>query len=431
MDAFRVRWAVFALLFGYAFTGYVQRNGVSIAAQRMMPELGLSQVEVGWLLTAFLFAYSVFQLPGALVGQWLGARSSLGAIGMATVAASLATAAAPSLAAGFALLLVLLAARSLLGVAQAALFPVASGTIRAWFPVRSWASAQGLIVTGLWLGAAATPPLVAWLMEARGWRWALVATSLPSLLLVAVWHGYARDRPAEHAAVSRAEQNELAANPPDASGAPLSARRVLRVLRDAEILKISASYFVMNYVFYLVAFWSFLYLVQDRRVTVLEGGWLASLPFVVAGTASALGGRLADRLRARFGDRVGLRILPLVALPCSAAFLFLTVRATSPYWAVAALCLGFACVEVNEGPFWAATMRLAPSDTMAATAVLNTGGNLGGVVATPIIAALSAHHGWGAVFATGAVTSLAAAALWLTIDAGRPAPAGDPKEALP
>jgi predicted MFS family arabinose efflux permease len=64
-------------------------------------------------------------------------------------------------------------------------------------------------------------------------------------------------------------------------------------------------------------------------------------------------------------------------------------------------------------------MRLAPQDTMAATAVLNTGGNLGGVVATPIIAALSARYGWSAVFATGAVLSLAAAALWLTIDAGR------------
>jgi sugar phosphate permease len=57
---------------------------------------------------------------------------------------------------------------------------------------------------------------------------------------------------------------------------------------------------------------------------------------------------------------------------------------------------------------------------MAATAVLNTGGNLGGVIGTPIIAALTAAQGgWGVVFATGAVTSVAAALLWLRIDAGR------------
>ena len=61
-------------------------------------------------------------------------------------------------------------------------------------------------------------------------------------------------------------------------------------------------------------------------------------------------------------------------------------------------------------------MRRAPNDTMAATAVLNTGGNLGGVVATPIIAALSSSHSWTMVFATGAALSLVAAGLWLRVD---------------
>jgi MFS family permease len=57
---------------------------------------------------------------------------------------------------------------------------------------------------------------------------------------------------------------------------------------------------------------------------------------------------------------------------------------------------------------------------MAATAVLNMGGNLGGVIGTPLIAALTATQGgWGVVFATGAVTSIVAALLWLRIDAGR------------
>jgi sugar phosphate permease len=418
-----------ALLFAFAFTGYVQRTSVAIAAQRMMPELGLTQVEVGWLLTAFLFTYSAFQLPGALAGQWFGARRTLTALGLATVLASGATAAAPSLAAGTTLFVALLLARSVLGVAQSALFPVASGAIRSWFPVGAWASAQGLMVAGLWLGAATTPPLVAWLMQEHGWRTALLVTSVPSLAQVTLWYFYSRDQPVEHPAVSAVECDELAVNPPGASGAPVTARRVLRVLGDAEILKITASYFIVNYVFYLVTFWSFLYLVQERHVSVLESGWLASLPFIVAGAAAAAGGRLADHLRARWGDRTGMRVLPLLALPSSAVFLFLTVSATSPYWAVAALCLGFACVEVTEGSFWGATMRLAPADTMAATAVLNTGGNLGGVVATPIIAALSAHHGWTAVFATGAVTSLAAAAIWLTIDAGRStAPGAELKE---
>jgi MFS transporter, ACS family, glucarate transporter len=415
----RIRTPILAMLFAFAFTGYVQRTSVAVAAERMMPELGLTQVEVGWLFTAFLFTYAVFQIPGALIGQVWGSRRMLTAIGLAAVVASVLTAASPMLAAAGVLFIVLLLARSLLGIAQAALFPVVSGTIRYWYPVGSWSTATGLTVTGLWFGAATTTPLIAWLMQAYGWQKALVFSSVPSLLLVALWFWYARDRPEEHPKVSAAERAELLGNPPYAHGAPLTAKRVFRVLADPQILRITASYFIMNYVFYLVMFWSFLYLVQERKLNVLESGWLASLPFVVAGVAAAAGGRIADRLRARFGDRIGMRIVPLVALPCAAVFLYLTVSAASPYWAIAALCLGFACVEVTEGSFWGATMRLAPSDTMAATAVLNTGGNLGGVVATPIIAALSAGQSWSVVFATGAATSIAAAALWLTIDAGR------------
>lgn len=415
---FRIRWLVFAILFAFAFTGYVQRTSVAIAAERMMPELGLTQVQVGWLFTAFLLFYAIFQVPGALIGQQWGARRTLTAIGLATVFASLLTAGAPLLAAGV-VFVALLIARSVLGAAQAALFPVASGTIRFWFPVGRWSAGIGLMVTGIWLGVATTSPLVAWLMQRFGWQWALVYSSVPSLLLVALWYWLARDRPQQHTAVSPIELAEIRGNPSFDPGLAMTLRRVMRVLGDPQILRLTVSYFVMNYVFYLVTFWSFLYLVQDRKLSVLESGWLAALPFVVAGLASATGGRLADGLRARFGARKGLRMVPLIALPCAALFLYLTVTLGDPYSAIAALCLGFACIELTEGSYWGATMHLAPSDTMAATAVLNTGGNLGGVVATPIIAALSSGQSWSAVFATGAVTSIAAAALWFTIDAGR------------
>jgi len=40
MSGFRIRTPIFAMLFAFAFTGYVQRSSVAIAAERMMPELG-------------------------------------------------------------------------------------------------------------------------------------------------------------------------------------------------------------------------------------------------------------------------------------------------------------------------------------------------------------------------------------------------------
>lgn len=414
------------MLVAFAFVGYMQRTSVAIAAERMMPLLGLSQVQVGWLLTAFLVGYTVFQVPGAIVGHWLGARRTVTAIGVVTLVATCATCLAPALQIPVLLFPTLLLARFMVGVAQAALFPVASGAIEDWFPTRSWAFAQGLLIGGIWLGTAVTPPAIAYLMQHWSWQLALYATSIPSLLLIVVWQWYARDRPSEHPRVSTAELAEVQRGAPACVEDGMAMRLVLRLRHNRALMLITASYFLTNYVFYLVTFWCFLYLVQDRHFSILEGGWLASLPFLAAAVAAPAGGMLCDALCARFKDRIGMRAIPLVALPAAALFLYLTVASASAYWAVGALSAAFACVEFTEGPFWAAAMRVAPANSMNATAVLNTGGNLGGVAATPIIAVLSASHSWLAVFATGAILSVVAAILWIWIDVP-----GLPNAALP
>ncbi len=415
----RIRSLIFVLIFGFACASYLQRQGIGIAAERMMPELGLSQVQVGWLMNAFLITYAVFQVPGGLFGQRFGARFTITVIGILSVLASVLTAAAPLIATAAFMFTTLVIARSLLGVAHGGLFPVEAGTIRHWYPVTRWSSMLGLLVTGLWTGAALASPLVASLMQAYGWQAAILLTTVPSLLLVVLWWIVVRDLPEWHPWVKPAELAEIAGNPAYDAAAPLTARRVVRVLGDPQILLVTLSYLVMNYVFYLVTFWSFLYLVQERKLSVLESGWLGALPFVVAGVAAAAGGRMADGLRRRFGDRRGARILPLVTLPLAAIFLYLTVTLANPYWAIAALCLGFGSVELNEGNYWCVAMRLAPNDAMAATAALNTGGNLGGVIGTALVATLSAQGRWDLVFTTGIVTSVVAALLWLTIDPGR------------
>lgn len=411
----RIRWTVFALLFGLAIFGYVQRTGIAIAADRMLPELGLTRIQFGWLLNAFLIAYTALQVPGALAGQWLGPRVALALVGLISTLAALSIALLPAGHATGVILGLVLLSRSVLGAAQAALFPVASGVIEAWFPVRSWGSAQGLIVTGLWVGAAITPPTIAWLMSHWGWRAALLASSAPALLLVLAWCQYARNDPVSHPSMGQPELAELIANPPR-SVLRVTRSELLRLLVDRRIAFLTLSYFLMNYVFYLVTFWCFLYLVQERHFTLLEGGGLASLPFVCAAVAAAAGGRLCDALSLRYGARWGMRLVPLVALPVSAAFLVTTGAVGSAYLAVVSLCLAFACSELTEGTYWAATMRAAPRHVMPATALLNMGGNLGGVVATPTIAALSEQHHWSSIFALGAILAVLASLVMLLVD---------------
>jgi ACS family glucarate transporter-like MFS transporter len=415
----RVRWNIFLYLFGFGFVAYLQQRGITVASYQMMPHLGLTQMQIGWLETAFLVGYTALQFPGGLIGQRLGARSMFVLISLLAFAATLSTPLAPLLLTGAALFTALVAAQLLLGASQGPIFPVSAGVFETWFPPGQWPLVQGLQSMGLGLGAALTPPLIASLMTSFGWQRALAWSTLPVLALIGGWAWYGRDTPAEHRSVGSAELAELGSHAAARVDAAISWRRVWELVTNRDVLALTASYVCMNYVFYLLANWSFLYLVQERHFTVLEGGWLASTPPLAAAIGAGVGGKLASVLGERYGVRNGLRIIPLLSLPAAGVLQFAAVDASNAYLAVAALALCFAAVELNEGPYWAAIMHVGRADTMAASGLLNTGGNAGGLIATPIVAYLSGHQAWTPAFLIGTGFAAVAAALWLVVDPTR------------
>ena len=68
-----VHWLILALLFLASFVAYVLRTNMSIAGEGMMGDLGLSQVQLGVVLAAFAWGYAIFQFPGGVFGEVLGA----------------------------------------------------------------------------------------------------------------------------------------------------------------------------------------------------------------------------------------------------------------------------------------------------------------------------------------------------------------------
>jgi hypothetical protein len=113
--------------------------------------------------------------------------------------------------------------------------------------------------------------------------------------------------------------------------------------------------------------------------------------------------------------------VPLIALPVAGALLLVSVDAANPYWAVAGLATCFAAVELNEGAYWGAAMTVGRGDTMAVSGVMNTGGNLGGIIGIPIVAYLSGEHLWRTAFVIGAGFAVASALAWLGIEVDHPA----------
>jgi ACS family glucarate transporter-like MFS transporter len=399
---------------------YFQQRSISIAAERIMPELQLSQMQIGWLQWAFVLAYGLMQVPGGVVGQRIGARRALGGLLLVAVVASIAAPLAPYILQGTALFALLFLTQLILGIAHAPFFPVCAGTMEAWLPANRWAFAQGLHTFGCQVGAAIAPPVLVLLITSLGWQPALIWASLPPLALIAIWIWYGRDSPREHPSVSREELAELGAAPPPATDTRISLARVLAILGDRSVAAATLSYICMNYVFYLLSSWSFLYLIQERHFEVMKGGVLAALPPIGAAIGAGVGGSITDALSRRLGVKWGFRLVPLISLPTAGVLLLLATGVSDAYVAVAALTLAYAAVEINEAAYWAGTMRIAQADTMAATGVLNTGGNAGGWIGIPIVAYLSGHGHWHASFVIGFACAVVAALAWMWVDAERP-----------
>ena len=418
-----VRWVILALLFVASFVAYVLRTNMSIAGENIMADLGLSKIQLGMVFSAFAWGYAIFQFPGGVFGDIVGSRRALSFIAVLWGILTLVTGLVPgtTLASTTFILTTLIGLRFLVGVVQAPLFPVAcGGTIERWFPVSGWAFPNGLTSTGLTLGAAATAPLIAWLMETLGWRESFILTAPLAFLIAGVWWWYARDNPADHPRVSQHELDLINADRPPPEQAVEDRTAWKRVIKNRDILLLTASYFCMNYVFYIFFNWFFIYLIDVRKFEILEGGFYAAAPWIVGAVAASAGGLWCDRLCKRVGPRWGYRIPGIVGLSLVAVLLFLGATAKDPLLAVVLLSLSFGCTQLTEGAYWAAAISVAGKHASAAAGVLNTGGNVVGGIGALLVPITAEAFGWVPALATGSVFAIIGAGLWLLVRADKP-----------
>jgi ACS family glucarate transporter-like MFS transporter len=415
-----VRWVILAILVLASFVAYLLRTNMSVAGEGMMRDLGLSQLQLGIVLAAFTWGYTIFQFPGGILDDALGSRRTLAIIAVGWGVANLLTGLIPGGAgtAVWIILTALVALRFIMGAVQAPVFPLVGGTIGRWFPPAGWALPNGLTNTGLALGGAATGPLIAWLMQTVGWRASFIVTAPLAFALAAIWWWYARDTPAEHSAVSQGELEVIDVGRLEHSGVPARGAW-LGVLKHRDVLLLTASYFCSNYVFYFFFNWLFIYLVDSRHFKILEGGYYAAAPWIGGAVGAALGGGACDWLSKRLGMRLGCRIPAMAGLVVTAVTMWAAAGAATPVTAVVYLTLCFVAQQATEGAFWAATISVSGRHASIGCGVLNTGGNAVGGIGALVVPITVKALGWPAALTTASVFAVLAAVLWLWIRADR------------
>ena len=374
-------------------TNYTDRVALSVANPLIRADLHLDAAQMGLLLSAFIWAYALAQLPtGALVDR-LGPRRLL-TVAMLLWSAAQAAAGLAGNAAQFAV------ARIALGVGEAPQFPVGATVVRSWFAPRQRGLATGVFNSASTLGPALAPPLVTALMLASGWRVAFALMGAAGLVVAGLWAGLYRERRTPAARVA----------------GPLGVTGRRGLFASPTLWAMMLGNAGSGYMNWFYAAWLPGFLEIQRHVSVPKTGWLAAIPFAFGVLGSLTGGWLCDRLARAGLSPVLSRKLPIVAgMLAGAAFTGLAIGAASDVWAVSAVSAAIFASNLAGAAIWALASTAAPADAVGAVGgAQNFGGLVGGAIA-PIVTGylVQASGGFVAALATTAAVASGGALVYL------------------
>jgi len=375
----RLRWLIIALIFCATVINYIDRQTVSVLKTAISQDLGLSNADYAAIQNSFLLLYGVSQMVSGRIYDRIGTR--LGFVFSIVVwsFAAMMHAAARS-ASAFRLW------RGVLGFGEAGNWPGAAKAVGEWFPVRERALGMGIFNAGAALGGAASPPIIAWLATAYGWRSTFVLTGLLGFGWLALWLLLYR-APEGHPWITAAERAYIL----EGRGAATSTEglewrpRWRALLQFRQTWAVVLGRFITDPIWWLYVFWLPSYFQEARGFSLAQVGWSAWFPFLCAGIGALSGGWASGFLIGRGWtvDRARKVVMSAGALLTPAGIL--AMWADSPY--VALVLMG---VVLFGFQVWVNNLQTLPSDFFPRTAVASVFG-LGGTSA----AIASVLYNWG------------------------------------
>lgn len=413
-----MRWVLIVWMFVMSGIAYLDRVNISIAGKAIAHDFSLDDVQLGWVFSAFVLGYALFQAPGGRLADRFGPRRivTLGVIWWGVFTAL--SAAVPVMAGA---LWVLIGVRFALGMGEAVVYPASNRLVAKWIPSSERGIANGIIFTGVGAGAGITPPLIRNVMVNYGWRWSFWVSAIIGLLAGIIWYLLARDVPEEHPWVNREERAHIEAGLPQAPEQHDSHRTLPwpAIIRSKDLLAITASYFAYGYAAYIFFTWFFIYLSTVRGLNLKSSSYYAMLPFIAMAIGSLLGGFISDHLTKTYGKRVGRCGLGVAGIALSAIFIALGTQVASAELASVILAGGAGALYLSQSSFWSVTADIAGSDAGSVSGVMNMGGQIGGVVTASLSPWIADHFGWTASFLVAAALCALGSIAWLFVNPER------------
>ena len=145
------RHLVVAVLAGLSVITFLDRMVIAVTGPAIQKDLAIDPVAWGWVLSAYVLAYSVFEIPSGARGDRHGYRREVSRITIWWSFFTLITAACQSV-------WQVATARFLFGAGAAGAYPNISGVLYRWLPRHERARGQGVIWSAI---ITARPPIAA------------------------------------------------------------------------------------------------------------------------------------------------------------------------------------------------------------------------------------------------------------------------------
>jgi MFS family permease len=405
-----VRYGVVAFAVGLAMVTYLDRVCIGVLAPAIRRDLGLSEMQMSWVFSAFALAYAAFEIPTAWWADRIGSRAVLTRIVIWWSAFTMATAAAWNLAS-------LLVIRFLFGAGEAGAWPNAARVFSRWVPAGERGLVQGIFFSGAHLAGGITPGLVTLLSLWLPWRGVFLLFGGIGLLWAWAWYRWFRDEPRDHPSVNLLERERIERERglPPSHGAAGGVWRSL--VTCPNLLLICLMYFSNSYGFYFLITWLPTYLMEVRHFTKGEMAVFAGLPLLLSILSDMFGGVTTDFLARRLGMRVGRCAVGFVGFLVAAIAMFLAAGASGGKTAATLIALASASSMLTLAPSWATCIEIGGRHSAVVSATMNTSGQIGSILC-PIVSAYVAQRSgnWALPLYLMAALYTVSTVCWLFID---------------
>jgi MFS transporter, ACS family, glucarate transporter len=316
-----VRYWIIAVLFIVSCTSYGDRVALSIAGPGMSKDIGMDALKMGYLFSAFSWAYVLGQLPAGGLLDRFGSKRVYGvAIVLFSISAFLIGFAGylPA-AAAFTTIFIL---RLFSGLAQSPVFPGNGRIVAAWFPATERGRASAIFNASQYFALMLFAPILGWISHVSGWKGCFWFIGILGFVLVFVWFNTVYDVKT-HPRISNAEidyieqggglVNTGQSAKGNAKANVLTWAAVKELLSHRMLVGIYLGQYCVTTLTWFFLTWFPVYLSQARHMSIVKVGFAAALPALCGGVGGVLGGVVSDRILRAGHSLTFARKLPIVA----------------------------------------------------------------------------------------------------------------------